>query len=64
MFSLAQIFIPNLSFIDPKLSNTKIRTVFISNEYPECFEKIGENYVIREYDTLEDITIKDLSNPK
>ena len=64
MFPLAQIYIPNLPFIHPKISNTKILTVFISNEYPECFEKMGENWIIREYENLEDIKIKDLSNPK
>ncbi|WP_103867510.1 DUF1963 domain-containing protein [Aquimarina sp. I32.4] len=64
MFPLAQIYIPNLPFIHPKLSNTKIMTVFISNEYPECFEKMGENWIIREYENLEDISIKDVSNPK
>lgn len=64
MFPLAQIYIPNLPFIHSKLSNTKILTVFISNEYPECFEKMGENWIIREYDNLESIIIKDLHNPK
>ncbi len=43
MFPLAQIYIPNLPFIHPKISNTKILTVFISNEYPECFEIMGNN---------------------
>lgn len=64
MFPLAQVYIPNLPFIHSKLSNTKILTIFISSEYPECFEKMGENWVIREYDNLDEITIKDLSNPK
>ncbi|WP_028888536.1 DUF1963 domain-containing protein [Tenacibaculum ovolyticum] len=64
MFPLAQIYIPNLPFIHPKLSSTKILTVFISNEYPECFEKMGENWIIREYENLENVTFKNLSNPK
>ncbi|WP_324026356.1 DUF1963 domain-containing protein [Maribacter sp. BPC-D8] len=64
MLPLAQIYIPNLPFIHPNLSKTKILTVFISNEYPECFEKMGENWVIREYENLDNISIKELSNPK
>lgn len=64
MLPLAQIYIPNLPFIHPKLSSTKLLTVFISNEYPECIEKMGENWVIREYKSLDEIVIKNLSNPK
>ncbi|CAL2094475.1 DUF1963 domain-containing protein [Tenacibaculum sp. 190524A05c] len=64
MLPLAQIYIPNLPFIHPKISSTKILTVFISNEYPECLEKMGENWVIREYKSLDEIKIKDLSNSK
>jgi len=64
MFPLAQFYIPNLPFIHPKISKTKILTVFISNEYPECFERIGKNWVIREYENLDNIVIKELSNPK
>lgn len=42
MLPLAQIYIPNLPFIHPKLSKTKVLTVFISKEFPECLEKMGE----------------------
>ena len=64
MFPLAQIYIPNLPIIHPKLLNTKILTVFISSEYPKCLEEMGEKWIIREYESLEDIVVKDLSNPK
>lgn len=64
MLPLAQIYIPNLPFIHPKIANTKLLTVFISNEYPDCFEAMGENWIIRAYENLDDIIIKDLSNPK
>ncbi|WP_282116998.1 DUF1963 domain-containing protein [Cellulophaga baltica] len=64
MFPLAQFYLPNLPFVSPKLSKTKIITVFIANTYPECFEEMGQHWVIREYENLDSIVLKDLSNPE
>lgn len=63
MIPLAQFYLPNLPFIHPKIKNTKVITVFISQEFPDCFEEMGPNWVIREYTSLDDLQIKTLDNP-
>ncbi|QCE41789.1 DUF1963 domain-containing protein [Psychroserpens sp. NJDZ02] len=63
MFPLAQFYLPNLPYVHPRISNTKLITVFISADLPDCFEPMGENWVIREYENLDTIKIKKLENP-
>lgn len=63
MFPLAQFYLPNLPYVHPRISKTKLITVFITGELPECFEPMGENWVIREYENLDTIKIKKLENP-
>ncbi|ADV48772.1 protein of unknown function DUF1963 [Cellulophaga algicola DSM 14237] len=64
MFPLAQFYLPTLPFVPSKLSKTKIITVFIAPTYPERLEEMGQHWVIREYENLEAIVVKDLSNPE
>ncbi|MDW5289663.1 DUF1963 domain-containing protein [Formosa sp. PL04] len=62
MFPLAQFYLPNLPYVHPSLKNTKLITVFVSAELPECFEDMGDHWVLREYDNLESIQIKNTEN--
>ncbi|WP_185288984.1 DUF1963 domain-containing protein [Chryseobacterium lactis] len=62
MMPLLQIYLPNQPFVPELIKNQKLITVFISQDFPETFEKMGENWVIREYDRLENIVIKDLKS--
>lgn len=64
MLPLAQFYLPNLPFIPQSISNKKVITVFISQDLPECFEPMGKNWVIREYETTEELCKKEISNPK
>ena len=45
----AQFYLPALPFISPLLTGVRVMTVFISNPFPEPFEPMGDNWVIREY---------------
>ncbi|WP_179335441.1 DUF1963 domain-containing protein [Winogradskyella costae] len=62
MFPLAQFYLPNLPYVHPSLKDTKLITVFVSAEWPECFEDMGDHWVIREYNNLENIQIKNIEN--
>ncbi len=64
MIPLAQLYIPNLPFIHGNIQNTKLITVFISKQFPECLEEMGNYWLIREYSSLDGIVIKDLKNPE
>jgi len=45
----AQFYLPALPFISPQLENVRVLTLFISEQLPEPLEKMGNNWVIREY---------------
>lgn len=62
MLPLFQLFVNNLSFIPKALNNTKILTVFCSNNLPMDLTLNGENWLIREYTETDKLIIKDLSN--
>ena len=64
MMPLAQLYLSELSHLSHNIKNVKLLTVFISKNFPECFEPMGENWLIREYETLQDLKIKELSNPQ
>ncbi len=64
MIPLGQFYIQNLPVIHENINDTKLITVFISKEFPECLEKMGDNWLVREYKTLDGIKIKDLKNPE
>ncbi len=64
MLPLVQFYLQNLPYIHPQLEKTKLITVFITEEFPKCFEPMGKNWVVREYENIDDIQIKQISNPK
>ncbi|WP_024682770.1 DUF1963 domain-containing protein [Pseudomonas syringae] len=49
MLPYAQFYLPSLPFTSPLLTGISVLTVFISNPFPEHFEPMGQNWVIREY---------------
>lgn len=59
MLPFAQFYLPALSTSLPALANTKLITLFMSSEFPEHFEKMGDNWLIREYPSLEGLERKD-----
>ncbi len=63
MIPLGQFYIPELPFIHQNIADTKLITVFISKEFPECLEEMGDNWLIREYKNIDEIKIKELTNP-
>lgn len=63
MMPLIQFYLPNQPFVPELIKDKKLITVFISQDFPETFEKMGDNWLIREYNNLEDIVIKDLQSP-
>jgi len=57
MLPLAQLYLPSFPYIHPSVKNTQVLTVFISSEFPETFEDMGKNWVIREYENIDDLVI-------
>ncbi|AYN96963.1 DUF1963 domain-containing protein [Pseudomonas sp. LTJR-52] len=63
MLPLAQFHIPGLPFCSPLLSDTYVLTLFMSKTYPEQFETIGRNWLIREYGSHEHLERREESVP-
>lgn len=53
----AQFFLPNLPFASLALKGVRVLTVFVSYPFPEPFEPMGNNWVIREY-TFDDVLVR------
>ncbi|MDR0230350.1 MAG: DUF1963 domain-containing protein [Flavobacteriaceae bacterium] len=62
MFPLAQFYLPALPFVPETVQKTKVLTVFMSGNELEPLQPMGDNWLIREYENLEDIEIKSLEN--
>lgn len=45
----AQFYLPALPLRSPALEGVRVLTVFVSNPFPEHFEPMGNNWLIREY---------------
>lgn len=45
----AQFYLPALPFNSPALEGVRVLTLFVSNPFPEHFEPMGDNWLIREY---------------
>ena len=58
MIPLIQINLENLSNKPKSISNTKVITVFISQDFPVELTQNGENWLIREYTNESDLIIK------
>jgi hypothetical protein len=63
MLPLFQLHVPDLPYIHPLLKETFLLTVFMSEDFPEEFEPMGKNWLIREYASPTDFVVKDLTNP-
>ncbi|MCX2743303.1 DUF1963 domain-containing protein [Mangrovivirga sp. M17] len=62
MIPLAQLSLAELPYVPPIIESTKLLTVFISEDFPEEFEPMGNNWLIREYQDLNGIQLKGLVN--
>lgn len=64
MIPLAQFYLPNLPYIPKQLEGIKLLTVFVSAQFGEPLEPMGNHWVIREYTSLDEVLYKDLINKK
>ncbi|MDM1361942.1 DUF1963 domain-containing protein [Myroides marinus] len=62
MIPLLQLYLPNLPFVPKALEGIELLTVFMSYEFPEQLEPMGNKWIIREYTSLEEVVQKDLTN--
>lgn len=62
MLPLFQLCLNQLPFVPEILEETKIITVFISKEFPMDLTPNGNNWVLREYKSVDNIVVKDLKN--
>lgn len=63
MLPYAQFYLPALPFSSPMLAGVRVLTVFISAAFPDEFEPMGGNWLIREYSTDEPLVRKELAVP-
>lgn len=63
LFPLAQFYLPALPWVSPLLANVRVMTVFMTEDFGEVFEPMGDNWLIREYGYDEQLVRKDLSVP-
>ena len=59
MKPFVQIYLPSSPYIHPLLKNTKVITVFVSEEFPNTIGDIEEGWIIREYNNLDKLVRKD-----
>ncbi|MFG0592291.1 DUF1963 domain-containing protein [Myroides odoratimimus] len=62
MIPLLQLYLSNLPFVPKALEGIVLLTVFMSYNYPEQLEPMGNKWVIRTYDSLEGVVQKELTN--
>ncbi|WP_437918726.1 DUF1963 domain-containing protein [Sphingobacterium sp. LRF_L2] len=63
MIPLIQLCLDDIETIPKVLSETRVITVFISEELPMDLASNGNNWLIREYTKSDKLIIKDLNNP-
>jgi len=63
LLPLAQLYLSSLPFCVPCLQDIELITVFIAEDLPEEFAKMGDGWLIREYRTIKDLVRKDLKSP-
>ncbi len=61
MLPYAQFHLPSLPFNHPALADVRVLTLFMSRSFPDEFEPMGKNWVIREYSANEELVCKDLT---
>jgi hypothetical protein len=64
MFPLFQLCLEKLPFIPNILKNTKVITVFISENFPMDVTPNGANWLLREYKFSDELVVKNLTNPQ
>jgi hypothetical protein len=64
LLPLAQFYLPEFPVYSPLLRATRVLTLFMCETIPEPFEKMGNNWLIREYGFDEIIVRKDLANSR
>lgn len=62
MIPLLQLYLPNLPYVPRALEGIQLLTVFMSYEYPDQLEPMGNKWLIREYRSLDEVVQKTLSN--
>lgn len=62
MLPLFQLCFDDLPFVPEILEKSKIITVFISKKFPMDLTANGNNWVLREYKSVDNIIVKDLKN--
>jgi hypothetical protein len=63
LFPLVQLYLPDLPHIPGCLEGCEVITAFIGHDFPEEFEPMGENWLVREYPRLADLVRKDIDLP-
>lgn len=61
MLPYAQFHLPGLRFNSPALANVHVLTLFMSASFPEPYEPMGKNWLIREYGPDDVLVRKDLA---
>lgn len=61
MMPLAQIYLKNLPFVPKELAGIELVSIFISSVLPKPFDKMSENWLIREYTSIDNLIRKDVS---
>ncbi|MDD1012077.1 DUF1963 domain-containing protein [Pseudomonas rubra] len=59
----AQFHLADLPYCSPLLEGVEVLTLFIAYEFPEHFEPMGNNWLIREYRADDERVRKDLNTP-
>ena len=63
MVPLAQLYLPNLPYVPQGLEGITLLTVFISKDFPDAFEDMGANWLIRTYTNTDEFEIQHIENP-
>lgn len=63
MLPLLQLSLPGLPFVPEGLEQTKMLTLFISEDLPDGLTENGDGWLLREYSAQDQLIDKDLHNP-
>lgn len=61
MAPLCQLYLPDLPFVPAGLDGTTVLCVFITKDLPEEWEPMGKRWMLREYSSLDDLVIKQIT---
>ncbi|MGE8391704.1 DUF1963 domain-containing protein [Pseudomonas sp. BIGb0427] len=60
LLPVAQFHLPSLPFSSPLLKDIRVLTLFVGYPFPDEFEPMGNNWLIREYRADDELVRKDL----